>query len=100
MIAFVKGLVTEITEDGMVLDVGDVGIGLLAPLTQLQPAPVIGEPYFLHTHLQVREDAWTLPRGLSYAALFRFSYLAPVPEEDGVVPVEMLKEYVLRGGGL
>ncbi len=60
MIAFVKGLVTEITEDGMVLDVGGVGIGLLAPLTQLQPAPVIGEPYFLHTHLQVREDAWTL----------------------------------------
>lgn len=39
------------------------------------------------------EGAWTLPWGLSYAPLFRFSYLAPVPEEDGVVPVEMLKEY-------
>lgn len=41
-----------------------------------------------------REDEWTLPPGLSYAPLFRFSYLTPVPEEDGVVPVEMLKEYV------
>lgn len=36
---------------------------------------------------------WTLPQGLSYAPLFRFSYLAPVPEESSVVPVEMLKEH-------
>lgn len=40
-----------------------------------------------------REEGWILPVGLSYAPLFRFSYLASVPEDYGVLPVELLKEY-------
>ena len=39
-------------------------------------------------------EGWTLPVGISYAPLFRFSYLVSVPEEYGVLPVVLLKEYV------
>lgn len=38
-------------------------------------------------------DGLRLPAGNSYAPLFRFSYLTSVPEEYGVLPVELLKEY-------
>ena len=40
-----------------------------------------------------REEGWKLPMGLSYAPVFRFSYLTSVPEDYGVLPVELLKEY-------
>lgn len=39
------------------------------------------------------EEGWTIPSGKPYPPLFRFSYLTSVPEESGIVPVEMLKEY-------
>lgn len=39
-------------------------------------------------------EGWTLPVGISYAPLFRFSYYVSVPEEYGVFPVVLLKEYV------
>ncbi|MBR4775644.1 MAG: hypothetical protein IK008_06065 [Bacteroidales bacterium] len=38
-------------------------------------------------------DGYRLPAGKSYAPLFRFAYLTSVPEEYGVLPVELLKEY-------
>lgn len=43
--------------------------------------------------LEQRADGWTLPAGNSYAPLFRFSYQACVPEEYGVFPVTLSKEY-------
>jgi len=60
MIAFVKGTVTDLDGDTVVLDVNGVGLSVLTPFSMLQPCPEIGEAAFFHTHLQIREDAWTL----------------------------------------
>lgn len=60
MIAFVKGIVTAVDESRLVVDIGGVGLEVLAPLTQLQPYPQLGEDIYLHTHMQVREDGWQL----------------------------------------
>lgn len=60
MIAFVRGPVTAIEDDALIVEVGGVGIAVAAPLSMLEPRPAIGEDVFLHTYLQVREDAWTL----------------------------------------
>ena len=38
-------------------------------------------------------NGWTLPAGHSFAPVFRFSYLTRVPEEYGILPVELVKEY-------
>ena len=55
--------------------------------------PVEGYAVIGGEMLEQREGDWTLPKGNSYAPLFRFSYLASVPEEYGVLPVAMSKEY-------
>lgn len=60
MIAFVKGTVMDLDGDTVVLDVNGVGLSVLTPFSMLQPCPEIGEEAFFHTHLQIREDAWTL----------------------------------------
>lgn len=60
MIAFVQGQVVDIENDGLILEIGGIGIAVLAPMSRLQPRPVVGETCHLYTHLQVREDAWTL----------------------------------------
>ncbi len=60
MIAFIKGLIWQIDEDGLVIACGGVGIKVFAPLKACNPYPQAGEEILLHTHLQVREDAWQL----------------------------------------
>lgn len=60
MIAFVRGPVAALEEDGLVMDVGSVGLFVLAPMSKLKPAPIIGQEMMLYTYLQVREDAWNL----------------------------------------
>ncbi|MDO4732117.1 MAG: Holliday junction branch migration protein RuvA [Bacillota bacterium] len=60
MIAFVKGTLVELDTDSLVLDLGSVGLRVLAPVSRLHPRPVMNQELLLHTHLQVREDAWTL----------------------------------------
>jgi len=60
MISFVRGPVASIEEEGLVVDTGSVGLLVLAPLSMLNPRPVIGEEIMLYTYLQVREDAWSL----------------------------------------
>lgn len=59
MIAFVEGVVEEVHADRVVLQVGGVGMELLAtPKTLAHCRP--GAQHRLLTHLVVREDAWTL----------------------------------------
>lgn len=60
MIAFVRGQVTAVEDEALIIDIGGVGLMVMAPLSELSPRPVIGEELLLHTYLQVREDAWTL----------------------------------------
>ena len=62
MIAFVKGPVYDIdfTESRLTIEFSGLGLSVLAPLNRLHPLPVLGEEIMLHTHLQIREDAWQL----------------------------------------
>jgi len=60
MIAFVRGPVASIEEDGLVVDTGAVGLLVQAPISMLNPRPAIGEEIMLYTYLQVREDTWSL----------------------------------------
>lgn len=61
MIAFVRGVVAAIEDDSLIVELGGgIALSVSVPLTMLQPHPAIGKEIFLHTHLQVREDAWLL----------------------------------------
>ena len=60
MIAFVRGLLSAIEDDCLIIDNNGIGLAVFAPLNMLDPRPAIGEEVFLYTHLQVREDSWSL----------------------------------------
>lgn len=60
MIAYLKGKVAELRDDGLVVDIGAIAFEVLAPLAMLNPRPSVGEEIMLHTHLHVREDGWLL----------------------------------------
>lgn len=59
MIAFVEGVVAEVSEASVVLDVGGVGLELLAPTATLAKC-VIGERVRLRSQLIVRDEQPTL----------------------------------------
>ncbi len=59
MIAFVSGVVAEVSEASVVLDVGGVGVELLAPTATLAKCTV-GQSIRLRTQLLVREEQPTL----------------------------------------
>lgn len=59
MIAFLEGVVAQVTEASVVVAVGGVGLEVLAPSSTLGRC-VPGEPVRLRTHLVVREDQLTL----------------------------------------
>jgi Holliday junction DNA helicase RuvA len=52
--------VQHLGENEIVLEVGGIGLRLWVPSSVLQAAPAVGQPYFLHTHFMVREDAQNL----------------------------------------
>ena len=60
MIAFVNGIVSAVEDDSLIVDIGGVGLSVLVPIHMLDPRPVVGNVLYLHTHLQIREDAWVL----------------------------------------
>lgn len=60
MIAFIRGIVSAVDGDTLVIDKGGIGLELCVPMSMLQPMPAVGEEMTLHTHLQVKEDGWQL----------------------------------------
>ncbi len=60
MIDSLQGIVRRLGEGELVLEVGGVGLRVAVPSSVLEQAPAPGEPFFLHTHLVVREDSLTL----------------------------------------
>ncbi|MBE3586686.1 Holliday junction branch migration protein RuvA [Desulfofundulus thermocisternus] len=64
MIAFLKGHLLEVQEDGIILDVNGVGYLVRVPLSMVSLLPPKGQPVQLYTHLVWREDG---------PALFGFS---------------------------
>ena len=82
MIATIRGEVSQIEENALILEVGGVGLRVLVP-APLQAKAKAGEKVFLYTHLQVREDALTLYGFASQSDRELFNILLGV---DGVGP--------------
>lgn len=60
MIAYVNGIIDDITEDNVVVDVGGVGMNVKISADTAGRLPGIGEPVKLYTYTSVREDAFWL----------------------------------------
>ncbi len=69
MIAFVKGMIEEISEDNVVLDVGGIGYNVKISARVAQSLPGFGETVKLFTYTLVREDAFLLYGFLSRSDL-------------------------------
>ncbi|MBQ8118555.1 MAG: Holliday junction branch migration protein RuvA [Lachnospiraceae bacterium] len=72
MIAYVNGIVEDISEDNVVIDVGGIGYNVRISADTASKLPGIGEPAKLYTYLSVREDAQWLYGFLSRSALELF----------------------------
>ena len=82
MIATLRGEVSQIEENALVLEVGGVGLRVFVP-APLRTRLKVGEGLLLYTHLVVREDALTLYGFESQADRELFNILLGV---DGVGP--------------
>ena len=60
MIAYVNGIIDDITEDNVVVDVGGVGMNVKISADTASKLPGVGEPVKLYTYTSVREDAFWL----------------------------------------
>ena len=72
MIAYVNGIIEDITEDNVVIDVGGIGYNVRISADTASKLPGIGEKAKLYTYLSVREDAQWLYGFLSRGALELF----------------------------
>lgn len=82
MIATLRGEISQIEENALILEVGGVGLRVLVP-APLRTKAKAGEKVLLFTHLQVREDALTLYGFESQSDRELFNILLGV---DGVGP--------------
>ncbi len=69
MIAYVNGIVDDIAEDNVVVDVGGVGMNVKISSDTAAKLPGVGRPVKLYTYTSVREDAFWLYGFLSRADL-------------------------------
>lgn len=60
MISYVRGELTAVEKDKVIVDVGGVGYGVFMPEASMGMLPQMGEEIKLHTYLNVREDAMQL----------------------------------------
>lgn len=60
MIAYVNGIVEDIAEDNVVIDVGGIGYNVKISASTASRLPGIGEQVRLYTYTCVREDAFML----------------------------------------
>ena len=82
MIATLRGEISQIEDNALIIEVGGVGMRVFAP-APLRTKLKVGEVAFLFTHLVVREDALTLYGFESQADRDLFNMLLGV---DGVGP--------------
>ena len=82
MIATLRGEVSQIEDNAIILEVGGVGLRVFAP-AMLRTRLKVGEVILLYTHLVVREDALTLYGFESQGDRELFNILLGV---DGVGP--------------
>lgn len=60
MIAFIKGKFVSLCEEGVVVDIGNVGVNVRVTDRMLELLPEYGEELMLYTYTHVKEDAFLL----------------------------------------
>lgn len=60
MIAYIKGILADIKEDGIVVEAGSIGYNIQVAGNVLGNLPGIGSEVKIHTYTHVREDAFLL----------------------------------------
>ncbi|MEN6341499.1 MAG: Holliday junction branch migration protein RuvA [Methanospirillum sp.] len=98
MFAYLEGKVDAVDERSAVIDVGGVGYRVFVTYPTVQALRGVGGPVRVHTHLAVREDAWTLygfldPRDLEvFRVLLGVNKIGPALALKilGEIPVEEL----------
>lgn len=83
MYAYLKGTLEEITEDAIVVEVGNIGYNIRVSTTTADLLPGIGSEVKIYTYTMVREDAFTLYGFLSRDDLEIFKKLITV---NGIGP--------------
>lgn len=83
MISYIKGELTEMDEDGIVVENSQIGYSVRVPSSVLSQLPPIGEQVKIYTYLYVREDAMLLYGFLSKDDLNIFKLLITV---NGIGP--------------
>ena len=83
MISYIKGPLTEIRGDMIVIEAGPVGLEVRVPLSLLDELPKVAEGVKIYTYFQVREDSMSLYGFLSRQDREMFQQLLGV---NGVGP--------------
>ena len=78
MISYIRGILTEASGDGIVVEAGGIGYVIRVPLSVLERLPRLGEEVKIHTFLQVREDGVGLFGFLDRGELAMFKQLLGV----------------------
>ena len=72
MIAYVHGIIEDIAEDNVIIDVGGIGYNVRISADTAARLPGVGEPVRLYTYTYVKEDAFLLYGFLSRNELAMF----------------------------
>lgn len=83
MISYIKGELTEMDENGIVVESSQIGYSVRVPSSVLSQLPPLGEQVKIYTYLYVREDAMLLYGFLSKDDLVIFKLLITV---NGIGP--------------
>ncbi len=83
MISYIKGELTDVTEQTLVLECSGIGYEIAVPVSTLTELPSIGNEVKIHTYLYVREDAVNLYGFLTKEDLYVFKLLIGV---NGIGP--------------
>ncbi len=60
MISYIRGTLTEVLGDTVVVEAGQVGVNIRVPMTVTEQLPRLGEEVLIYTYLKVAEDSLTL----------------------------------------
>lgn len=78
MIAYIKGELTAVYPEGIIVEMGGIGYEIMVPLSVMEELPALGEQLKVYTYLYVREDAMKLYGFLTKADLDVFKLLITV----------------------
>lgn len=60
MISYIKGELTEILEDSIVVETAGIGYNIMVPASLFRELPGVGHTVKIYTHFQVKEDSVSL----------------------------------------